>query len=65
MVIELTLKNSWGIVRKTEIPVKEFTLTELIENNEKLIKLIKEVITPNEVLTGIRDLDIWDTIQQY
>lgn len=58
MVIELTLKNNWGIVRKTEISVKEFTLTELIENNEKLIKLIKEVITPDEVLTGIRDLDI-------
>lgn len=58
MVIELTLKNSWGIVRKIEIPVKQFTLTELIENNEKLIKLIEAVITPNEALTGIRNLDI-------
>ena len=58
MVIELTLKNGWGIVRKVEIPVKQFTLTELIENNEKLIKLIKAVITPSEVLTEIRDLDI-------
>lgn len=58
MVIELTLKNGWGIVRKIEIPVKQLTLTELIENNEKLIKLIKAVITPSEVLTGIRDLDI-------
>ena len=58
MVIELTLKNGWGIVRKIEIPVKQFTLRELIENNEKLTKLIEEVITPNEVLTEIRDLDI-------
>lgn len=58
MVIELTLKNGWGIVRKIEIPVKQYTLTELIENNEKLIKLIKAVITPSEVLTEIRDLDI-------
>ena len=58
MVIELTLKNGWGIVRKIEIPVKQFTLIELIENNEKLIKLIKAVITPSEVLTEIRDLDI-------
>ena len=58
MVIELTLKNGWGIVRKIEIPVKQFTLTELIENNEKLIKLINAVIAPSEVLAGIRDLDI-------
>ena len=63
MVIELTLKNSWGIVRKTEIPVKEFTLTELIGNNETLIKLIRRERRSNEVLTGIRDLDVWDTIQ--
>ena len=58
MAIELTLKNGQGIVRKIESPVKQFTLTELIEDNEKLIKLIKAVITPNKVPTRIRDLDI-------
>lgn len=58
MVVELTLKSGWGLVRKVEIPVKQDTLTELMINNEKIIKLIAEVINPGEVLTEIRDLDI-------
>ena len=58
MVIELTFKNSDGKVRKTEILVKQLILTELIGYNETLIKLIKRERRQDEVLTGIRDLDV-------
>ena len=58
MVIELTFEDSSGGTRKVEILVKQLILTELIGNNETLIKLILRERKPDEVLTSIRDLDI-------
>ena len=58
MVIELTFKNNDGRVRKVEILVKQLILTELIGNNETLIKLIRKERRPDEILTRIKDLDI-------
>ena len=58
MVIELTFKNNDGRARKVEILVKQLILTELIGNNETLIKLIRRERRQDEVLTEIRDLDI-------
>ena len=58
MVIELTFEDNSGKTRKIELLVKQHILTELIGNNETLIKLIRRERKPDEVLTGIRDLDI-------
>lgn len=58
MVIELTFENNSGNVRKVQILVKQHILTELIGNNETLIKLIRRERKPDEVLTGIRDSDV-------
>ena len=58
MVIELTFENHDGKVRKVEILVKQPILTELIGNNGTLIKLIRKERRPDEVLTGIKDLDV-------
>ena len=58
MVIELTFENNSGRVRKVEILVKQHILTELIGDNETLIKLIRRERKTDEVLTGIRDLDV-------
>ena len=58
MVIELTFENNNGKVRKVKILVKQLILTELIGNNETLIKLIRRERKPDEVLTEIRDLDV-------
>ena len=55
MVIELTFENNNGKVRKVQILVKQLILTELVGNNETLIKLIRRERKPDEVLTGIRD----------
>ena len=53
MVIELTFENNGREVRKVQILVKQLILTELIGNNETLIKLIRKERKPNEVRTGI------------
>ena len=58
MVIELTFENNNGRVRKVQILVKQLILTELVGDNETLIKLIRRERKPDEVLTGIRDLDV-------
>ena len=59
MVIELVFKNRSKRVRRVQIFIEQFTLTELVENNTKaLIKLIEDEKEPNEVLTEIRDLEI-------
>ena len=58
MVIELTFESVHGKVRKVEVLVKEDILTELIGNNETLIKLIRRERKSEEVLTSIRDLDV-------
>ena len=58
MVIELTFENSSGRVRKVEILVKQHILTELVGDNETLIKLIRRERKTDEVLTGIKDLDV-------
>ena len=58
MVIELTFENNSGKVRKVEILVKQHILTELIGDNETLIKLIRRERKPDEVLTKIKDLDV-------
>lgn len=58
MVIELTFENGSGKTRKVEILVKQNILSELIWNNETLIKLIRRERRSDELLTGIRDLDI-------
>ena len=58
MVTELTFKNNSGNARKVQIVVKQNILTELISNNETLIKLILRERRQDEVLTGIKDLDI-------
>lgn len=58
MVIELTFENSSGKIRKVEILVKQHILTELVGNNETLIKLIRKERRTDEVLIGIRDLDV-------
>lgn len=58
MVVELTFENNSRKVRKVQILVKQLILTELIGDNETLIKLIRKERKPDEVLTGIRDLDV-------
>ena len=59
MVIELVFKNRSRKVRRVQILIEQFTLTELVENNAKaLTKLIEDEREPNEVLTEIRDLEI-------
>nr|DAH64578.1 MAG TPA: hypothetical protein [Microviridae sp.] len=58
MVIELTFESESEKTRRIKILVGQSILTELIENNETLIKLIKKERNPGEVLTGIRDLDV-------
>lgn len=59
MVIELVFKNRSRRVRRVQILIEQFTLTELVENNTKaLIKLIEDEREPNEVLTEIKDLEI-------
>ena len=58
MVIELTFENNNGKTRKVQILVKQLILTELVGNNETLIKLIRRERKQDEVLTGIKDLDI-------
>ena len=59
MVIELVFKNRSRRVRRVQILIEQFTLTELVENNAKaLTKLIEDEREPNEILTEIRDLEI-------
>ena len=59
MVIELVFKHKSRRVRRVQILIEQFTLTELVENNAKaLTKLIEEEREPNEILTEIRDLEI-------
>ena len=59
MVIELTFKNRRRMTRRVQLLVEQETLTELIgKYNEVLTKIINEEREANEVLTGIRDLDI-------
>lgn len=58
MVIELTFENNSRKIRKVQVLVKQLILTELIGDNETLIKLIRRERKPDEVLTGIRDLDV-------
>ena len=59
MVIELVFKNRSRRVRRVQILVEQFTLTELVENNARaLTKLIEDEREPNEVLTEIRDIEI-------
>ena len=59
MVIELVFKNRNRRVRRIQILVEYFTLTELVENNARaLTKLIEDEREPNEVLTEIKDLEI-------
>lgn len=58
MVIELTFENSSGKTIKVEFLVKQNILTELIWEDETLIKLIRREIKSDEILKRIRDLDI-------
>lgn len=58
MVIELTFAKNNGTVRKVRIPVKQYILTELIGDNETLVKLIRKERKSDEVLTAIKDLDV-------
>lgn len=58
MVIELTFEDTRRKVRKVQILVKQIILTELIGDNETLIKLIMRERKPDEILMGIRDLDV-------
>lgn len=59
MVIELTFKNRRRMIRRIQIPVKQDTLTELIEKHNKVLtKIIDEEKEINEVLTEIKDLDV-------
>lgn len=58
MVVELTFENKSGKVRKVKVLVKQFALVELIGDTKILIKIIKEVKKSDEVLIGIRDLDV-------
>jgi hypothetical protein len=59
MVIELVFKNRSRRVRRVQILIEQFTLTELVENNAKaLTKLIEDEREPNEVLTEIKDIEI-------
>ncbi len=59
MVIELVFINRNRRVRRVQILVEQFTLTELVKNHAKaLTKLIEDEREPNEVLTEIRDLEI-------
>ena len=49
MVIELVFKNRSRRVRRVQILIEQFTLTELVENNAKaLTKLIEDEREPNE-----------------
>lgn len=58
MVIELTFESNSGKIRKTQVLVKQLILTELIGDNETLLKIIKKERKPDEVLTKIKDLDV-------
>lgn len=59
MVIELVFKNRSRRVRRVQILVEQFTLTDLVEYHAKaLTNLIEEEREPNEVLTEIKDLEI-------
>lgn len=58
MVVELTFESNSGKVRKVQVLVKQLILTELIGDNETLIKLIRKERKPDEVLTEIRDADV-------
>lgn len=58
MVVELTFKNNKGKIRKVQISVEQFLLTELIADNETIIKLIRTERHQGEVLIGIKDLDV-------
>lgn len=59
MVMELVFKNKSRRVRRIQIFIEQFTLTELVENNaETLTKLIEDERWPNEVLTEIKDIEI-------
>lgn len=59
MVIELAFTSKSRRVRRVQIPVKQFTLTELVKDNaEALAKLIEDEREPNEMLKEIKDLDI-------
>ena len=59
MVIELTFKNRRRMTRRVQLLVQQDTLTELIgKYDEVLTKIIDEEKEINEVLTGIRDLDV-------
>ena len=58
MVVELTFESNSRKVRKVQILVKQLILTELIGDNETLIKLVRKERKPDEVLTGIRDADV-------
>ena len=58
MVIELIFKNKNRGERRVQILVKKLILTELIVDNKTLIKLIRRERRQDEVLTGIRDIDV-------
>ena len=59
MIIELTFKNRNRRVRRVQILVEQFTLTELLKNNAKaLIKLIEDERVPTEVLAEIKDAEL-------
>lgn len=58
MVIELTFENNSRKKRKVQVLVMQLILTELIGNNETLLKIIRKERKPDEVLTEIRDADV-------
>ena len=58
MVVELTFENNSRKTRRVQVLVKQPILTELIGDNETLIKLIRKERKPDEVLTAIRDADV-------
>lgn len=59
MVIELVFKNRSRRVRRVQILVEQFTLTDLVVYDAKaLANLIEDEREPNEVMTEIRDLEI-------
>lgn len=58
MVVELTFESNSRKTRKVQILVRQLILTELIGDNETLIKLIRKERKPDEVLTGIKDADV-------
>ena len=59
MVIELTFENRRRIIRRVQLLVEQDTLTQLIKKHNKVLtKIIDEERETNEVLIGIRDLDV-------